>query len=140
MESIKGVLFGLLLFVVAFPCLFWNETRAVNDWQTLQSGRGAVVSVDAESVDPDNEGRLVHLSGRATTDETLDDVQFGVSESVLKLSRDVEMFQWKENQKKKKRKKLGGGEETVTEYSYEKVWSSSLIKSCLLYTSDAADE
>ena len=129
MESIKGVLFGLLLFVVAFPCLFWNETRAVNDWQTLQSGRGAVVSVDAESVDPDNEGRLVHLSGRATTDETLDDVQFGVSESVLKLSRDVEMFQWKENQKKKKRKKLGGGEETVTEYSYEKVWSSSLIKS-----------
>ena len=26
-NAIKGVVFGLLLFVVAFPLLFWNEGR-----------------------------------------------------------------------------------------------------------------
>ena len=28
-ESIKSVLFGVVLFGVAFPLLFWNEGRAV---------------------------------------------------------------------------------------------------------------
>ncbi|MCO4745074.1 MAG: TMEM43 family protein [Proteobacteria bacterium] len=129
MESIKGVAFGLLLFIIAFPCLFWNEIRAVNAWETLQSGRGAVVSVEAGTVDPGNEGALVHLSGKADTEETLSDVQFGISETAIKLSRDVEMYQWQQNEKKEKRKKVGGGEETVTTYSYEKVWKGTAIDS-----------
>ncbi|MGD9173519.1 MAG: TMEM43 family protein, partial [Desulfobacterales bacterium] len=39
------------------------------------------------------------------------------------------MYQWKESKNRKTRKKLGGGKETVTTYSYNKSWSSSLIDS-----------
>ena len=28
--SFKGLLFGLILFLGAFPLLFWNEGRAIN--------------------------------------------------------------------------------------------------------------
>ena len=71
--AIKGFLVGLLLFVVAFPLLFWNEGRAVKRYKTLKEGGGAVVSVTSESVDPDNAGKLIHTTGKADTDATLTD-------------------------------------------------------------------
>lgn len=130
MESIQGVLFGLLLFVLAFPLLFWNEGRAVKTAQSLAEGAGAVLSVTADEIDTANDGKLIHLTGQATTDETLTDQQFAISvPKALRLRRSVEMYQWQQDEKKEKRKKLGGGEETVTTYTYQKVWSSSLIDS-----------
>ena len=51
-DSIKGVLFGLLLFVIAFPLLFWNEGRAVRRAQDLAEGRGAVVEASATTDRP----------------------------------------------------------------------------------------
>jgi len=39
------------------------------------------------------------------------------------------MYQWQESSKSEKRNKLGGGTETVTTYSYSKVWSSRAIDS-----------
>ena len=66
--SIKNVVFGLVLFVVAFPVLFKNEGRAVIAAKRLEEGRGAVVSLPtANAVDPANEGKLVHVTGRAAT-------------------------------------------------------------------------
>src|SRR4051812_752026 len=38
LESIKSVLIGLVLFVVAFPLLFWNEGRAVHTAKCLAEG------------------------------------------------------------------------------------------------------
>ena len=127
--SIKGILFGLLMAVVAVPLLFWNEGRAVKRHKTLQEGAGAVVSVASDKVDAANEGKLVHLSGVADTTETLTDAKFGVSVQGLKLRRSAEMFQWKESTKTEKVKKLGGKEETRTTYTYSKEWSPTLIKS-----------
>ena len=51
-ESIKGVLVGILFFLGSFPLLFWNEGRAVRRAKDLEEGRGAVVAVAAETVDP----------------------------------------------------------------------------------------
>ena len=39
------------------------------------------------------------------------------------------MYQWKEEEKSETTKKLGGGEETVTTYSYSRVWDDSQINS-----------
>jgi len=128
-ESIKGVVFGLLLFVVAFPVLFWGEGRAVKRARTLESGAKQVITVKADAVDPSNNNKLVHLNGEAKTEETLSDPDFGVSANAIKLDRVVQMYQWKEHKESKTRKKLGGGQETVTEYSYEKAWAPTLIKS-----------
>jgi len=128
-ESIKGILVGGVLFLLAFPLLWWNEGRAVQTYKSLQEGRGAVVSVPAEKADAANEGRLVHLSGMATTQETLQDPLFSVTAQAIRLNRKAETYQWVETKKSEKRKKLGGGEETVTTYSYSKDWKDKRIDS-----------
>ncbi|WP_417908861.1 TMEM43 family protein [Candidatus Electronema sp. PJ] len=128
--AFKGIIFGFVLFIAAFPLLFWNEGRAVKTYKTLKEGSGAVVSVSADKVDPVNEGKLIHLSGKAVTEALLTDPIFGVSSAnALKLQRQVEMYQWHESSKSETKKKLGGGEETVTTYSYSTNWSNHAISS-----------
>ncbi len=129
LNSIKSVLFGLVLFVLAFPLLFWNEGRAVRTARSLEEGATSVVSVSADQVNSANEGKLVYLTGPATTTETLSDPDFSVSAPAIKLQRRVEMYQWQEEKKSESRNKLGGGTETVTTYSYHKIWSQPLIDS-----------
>lgn len=122
-ESIKGVLFGLLIFVLSFPLIWWNEGRAVQTAESLDEGAGAVISVEATKVDGGNEGKLVHLSGMASTTDVHKDADFGVEEKSIKLLRSVEMYQWVEKKKSKKKKKLGGKKETTTTYTYKREWS-----------------
>lgn len=129
-SSIKGILFGIVIFALGFPVLFWNEGRAVRRAQTLAEGRGAVVSVAADKVDQANEGKLVHLSGMATTEDTLTDPDFQISaEKAIRLSRSVEMYQWVEKKETKTKKKAGGKKQKITTYTYAKEWSSSEVQS-----------
>ena len=127
--AIKGIIFGFILFIIAFPLLFWNEGRAVKTYKTLKEGGGAVISVLADQVASNNEGKLIHLSGKATTEDILTDSVFGVSENALRLRRNVEMYQWQESSESETKKKLGGGTETVTTYSYSKGWEDNVISS-----------
>lgn len=128
-NAFKGILFGLILFAGSFFLLFWNEGRSVETYKTLKEGGKSVISVSADRVDPANAGKLVHLTGKAVTGATLADPDFGVSAQALKLGRVVEMYQWKEQKDSKTEKKLGGSEETVTTYTYTKVWSTDAINS-----------
>ncbi len=128
-ESIKSVLFGLVLFVAAFPVLFWNEGRAVRTAKSLKEGLGAVVSVPADAVNAGNEGKLVHVSGAVETDGPLTDEAFGVEAQGIKLIRTVEMYQWKEDEKSETKKKVGGSRQTTKTYTYSQEWSEDLIDS-----------
>jgi len=127
--AVAGVLVGLFLFLAAFPLLTWNEGRAIKRAKTLQMGSKAVVSVSAAAVDAANEGRLVHVNGDVAVEGEVTDADFGVSAPVIKLRRNVEMYQWAEEKKSETKSKLGGGEETVTTYSYSKKWSSGVMDS-----------
>lgn len=129
LASIKGVLVGGAFFVGSFPLLVWNEGRAVKTARSLEEGAGAVVSASAASMDAGNEGKLVHVSGEATTAESLADPDFGVRAPAIRLQRVVEMYQWDEDEKSETRNKLGGGTETVKTYTYNKAWSDDLIDS-----------
>jgi hypothetical protein len=128
-NSIKSFLFGLALFVASFPILWFNEGRAVRTEKSLEEGAGAVITVKSENVDPANNQKLVHMSGKAATTETLTDPDFLVAANAIKLRRNAEMYQWEEKKESKTQKKLGGGSETVTTYSYEKSWSDRAIDS-----------
>jgi len=127
--AVKGVLLGLLLFIIAFPLLSWNEGRAVKRYKTLQEGSGLVVAVTSASVDAANEGALIHVTGIADTELTLTDPVFGISAQALKLNRVVEMYQWEEDTQSTTKKKVGGSKETTTTYTYAKTWSDSAIDS-----------
>ncbi len=115
-DSIKSVGIGIVLFLVSFPLLWWNEGRAVQTAQSLEEGAGQVATVDPVKVDPANEGKLVHLSGLAQTDDVLKDSDFGISEKGIKLDRTVEMYQWVQKKKTKNKKKVGGKKVTKTTY------------------------
>lgn len=128
-DALIGIFVGLLLIVVSIGVLFWNEGRAVKRYKALKTGSSTVVSVPADTVSPENEGRLVHVTGLATTEEILSDPDFPVSANALVLKRSVEMYQWEEYTKSRTEKKVGGGERTIKEYHYRKKWSSSVIRS-----------
>jgi hypothetical protein len=128
-ESIKGVLFGLVLIVGSGIFLFWNEGRAVQTQRSLTEGASLVVPVDPARVDPANDGKLVHLSGDLKPGAPLTDPDFTVSATALRLVRVVEMYQWKEETKTETRKNVGGSEETVTTYEYVRTWSETRFDS-----------
>jgi len=127
--AIGGILFGLIMFLGSFGLLFWNEGRTVKRTRVLEEGAASVVTVSTESVDATNEGKLVHMTGQATTDEVLKDKEFGVSINAIKLKRVAEMYQWDEREETKTRKKTGGGTEKKTTYYYNKTWSQYHIDS-----------
>ena len=128
-EQAGRAVLGFVLFLAAFPVLFWNEGRAVDRAEALAEGKGAVVEVQAESVDPANNGELVYFYGDATTDQMLNDAEFGIEATALKLRRISEMYQWREDKEEKKEKTSSGGEKTVTRYKYKRVWSEDHIDS-----------
>lgn len=128
--SFGNILLGFILFLIAFPLLFWNEGRAVYRAQTLEEGVSIVTSINAKQIDKKNEGKLVHLTGLAESSETLTDTRFGLTQdNIIKLQRVVKIYQWQEQQHSKTEEKLGGGTETITTYTYIKAWDSELSNS-----------
>ena len=120
---------GFVLFLAAFPLLFWNEGRAVDVSMALEEGKGAVVPVVADAVDTSNDGKLIHFSGEATTQDMVTDLDFAIEARALKLRRVTEMYQWEEKKEERKEKVSGGSEKTITRYEYSKVWSELHIDS-----------
>ena len=127
-SSFKGVLVGLALFIAGFPILFWNEGRAVDTAKRLKEGAGAVVDVPADKVDAANEGKLVHVTGKADTKDVLSDEAFGVSATALRLMRTVEIYQTVEHAETKREKR---GDKTIekTTYTYSNEWCDKPVDS-----------
>ena len=127
--AIAGVVVGLLMVPASMGLIFWNEGRAVKTRKTLEEGAGRVVILPSATVDASHEGALVHLTGVATTDETVADDTFGVSVPAIRLERNAEMYQWRELKRSETRKRTGGSSETTTTYEYEQAWESNLVSS-----------
>lgn len=126
-NALKGILVGILLLLGAVALLWWNEGRAILTAKGLTEGAGLVVSVASDQIDPGNNGKLVHVSGRALTETALVDPDFPhMKAKALVLLRRVEMFQWREESQTKETKETGGSVVKETTYSYSRVWSSTL--------------
>ena len=114
------IILGIGLFLGSFCLLWWNEGHSVNRIRTLQEGRDSVVAVSSNTVEQNNNGALIYLSGQAYTHDILKDTLFGVEENALKLKRKVDMYQWEEDRER---------ENDITHYTYRKTWSEKLINS-----------
>lgn len=128
-DSVIGFFLGLVLIVGSIALLAWNEHRTLKTRKGLDEGKEVAVSTAASPVDASKEGLLVHVTGRTATAEGVSDPEFGLESEGLAIRREVQMYQWKENKKERKEKNVGGSETTITEYSYEKVWSDERIDS-----------
>jgi hypothetical protein len=128
--SFIGALIGVVMVVGSIVLLYWNEGRAVAAIRALDQAGRRLVEVKAEAVDRAADGRLVHLTGMMQAGAPATDVAFGIGGGdLLRLKRQVEMFQWKEQESTRTEKSLGGSETRTTTYSYRKQWSEAAIPS-----------
>jgi len=128
--SIKGVLIGLILFVVSFGVLYWNEGRV-----NLAPYAKKSIPVDATQTATVNAQTLVALSGQLTSSTNLGDT-YVKQGKYLALQRNVEIFAWTQETQSDKKKNLGGSEDTTTTYTYKKEWVKSPAESSKFKISD----
>jgi len=128
--SLVAALIGLILVPASIVLLYWNEGRAVDAIRALNRGAAAIFEVDAAQVDPQGNGKLVHVSGMMQPTTPARDPVFGVTgDGLLRLSRTVEMYQWKEETHSQSQQSVGGSKTTETTYTYQHVWSDQPIAS-----------
>lgn len=127
--STGGVIAGVCLFALSFYVLFTNEGRAVRTASALDEGLKQVVSLHTDvTLDPQNDGRLVHLSGPLRTAQPLYDPNYSVTVQAVKLKRQVEMYQWVEYSESRDYEE-NGEKKTETTYTYNTEWRSEVISS-----------
>ncbi len=128
--SFIGVLIGLLCIPGSVMLLGWNEYRTIHRTRGLIEAANVVKEV-ADPFEPASEfdGKLIHFSGKADTQEKLVDSDFHFESVALRMERQVEMYQWIERKETKTRNKTGGGSETVTTYHYDQNWHADRVNS-----------
>ncbi len=120
-ESIKGVVFGIILFLASFVVLWVNEGRTDMSRVAMKE----TVPVNAAALDVANEGKPVSVTGMLSSYETIGDPEFLNPGKYLSLTRNVEMYAWVEKSESTTEKNVGGSETTTTTYSYVQEWTSS---------------
>ncbi|HUO89387.1 MAG TPA: TMEM43 family protein [Rhizomicrobium sp.] len=130
MNSVIGILLGPVLVIGAIVLLSWNEGRAVQAIRGLAEASNAVVESSPDAVAPGNEGRLVHVTGKATASAAIQDADLNLTfADAVAVNRTVEMFQWKEKKEEKTQDNTGGSQTTTTTYTYSKAWSEDAVDS-----------
>jgi hypothetical protein len=117
MESFKNVIFGVLLFFGSFVLLYWNEGRVDMSKVALTA-----VQVNAEAVDATANGKMVSVTGKASTDDTIGDGLYLKPGNWMAMDRIVEMYAWDEEKKTKSQSNTGGSSTETTTYTYGKKW------------------
>ena len=118
----SGILGGLIFLVVGIGVLWSNEGRTVKTQAAIGEASKSYIQVKSDSVDSKNEGKLVATKGKLNIDsssELKDDI-FGIRVNAVKMRRNVEMYQWKEECSE---------EDEKTKCEYEKVWEDKVIDS-----------
>lgn len=128
-DALIGILIGLGLIIGAIVLIFWNEKHSLHTAQSLEQAHKILIAVPNSPVNNQNNMKVIYLSGLATTEDKLTDSVLGITLTAINLNRKVEMYQWEEKTETKTESQLGGSEKQTKTYTYNKVWSESLINS-----------
>lgn len=129
-NSFRGILGGFIIFIAGTALLWWNEGRVVKTDKMLNEAQDVTVELEnIDQINPEMDGKLVHATGFANTQDSLIDPTFGVGVTAIRLARDVEYYQWVEQSHQERKDKLGGKQEVTTTYTYKKKWTSSPVES-----------
>ena len=130
-SSLKNIVGWAVLIIVAIGLLYWNEWRSLQTAQSWDEVSKLVVEVPSDTVDANNNGKLVYTQWDVQTTESVDDATFDIPAitGAIALVRHAEMYQWKEKASTKTKDNVWWSQTKTTTYSYEKERSSKLIKS-----------
>jgi len=120
MSSFMGVVFGIALFLGSFVLLYWNEGRV-----DLSRVAMKALPVRVEAVDATANGKLVSVTGKATTEESVGDGIYLKPGNWIAVERKVEMYAWEETKTTKSQTNVGGSETETTTYTYNLVWTEN---------------
>ena len=120
-NSITGVFAGIILVIIGIGVLIYNERQNTINIKDVKELRDNYTEIKSDEVDKNDNDKLVVTSNVLTyNDEVLKDTLFNISQKTPKLTRTVEVYQWKEEKEES---------DDSTTYRYEKVWSDEIIKS-----------
>ena len=126
-----GIIPGILLTVASSTLQWWNEGRAVRDARMLSDAKRHVVELDSNApITPDNEGKLIHITGHIETNNGIVDPIHGLHRpNALQLVRNTQAYQWRE-QRSESRTRVSERETRVqVEYRYHKSWTARPLDS-----------
>lgn len=128
MDSVKGVfknlLAGVIFLIAAVLILWFNEGRNAYNIAVAAYVQKNAIQIESENIQEANNGLLVTATGKAVTNDMLQDLNIKLPETLV-LSRNVKMYQWRE--------KSNGNSDNKPKYSYVKEWSSFKIDSSNFY-------
>jgi hypothetical protein len=129
-SSLVGVLIGMILLPGAIFLLSWNEGRAVTAATGLKRGLSSIVEVRADTVNPQNNSKLVYLNGTVSGASPAVDPWNKLSATgLLRLQRRVEMYQWLERESETTSNNIGGSQTTQKTYTYSLGWAETAVNS-----------
>lgn len=117
--SLVAAVFGVGLFIGAFPLIWFGEGRT-NMAQVAASS----VAAPLARPDPANEGQLIAVTGPVEA-APLGDPPYLRPGAYLLVERVAEMYAWVEHKETRTRDEAGGGTRTETTYTYRKEWTAS---------------
>ena len=122
-KNSPGVLGGLILLAVGVAILWNNEGKVVKTQSAINEARKNYVDVKSDKINSKNDGKLVATKGKVKVDDdvVLKDNKFGISINAIKMKRNVEIYQWKEE--------CETDDNDKEKCTYEKVWEEELIDS-----------
>jgi hypothetical protein len=138
----KGVawLFGLFFLTLGTAIVVGYEIYWARVIVPEREGMATAISVNTDKLDPQNDGKLIHVTGELTGVENLTDPEFGVAVDALRLRRRVWMYQWEQgslqSQSSYGTEDSKGNSTTYLKtktYNYSKDWSEKIISSGSFY-------
>lgn len=124
--TILSVLFGAALLVGGWLLGSWSHEKASTHIELINIARDQAIAIPTDSIDPVNDDHLVFLTGQLSTANGALDREIGFQQTAVRLSRQVEMFQWEE---RSRRVNSASSTRSRLRYEYRKVWSEEIIDS-----------
>ncbi len=145
-EAAKNSMAAWVFLTIAFAMLVWNEVNYASKEEVTNSAASVAITVPNDKVNPENEGKLVNVSGMMETKGNMHDELFQLTIDGVEYKRTALMYQWTEVMKTGTARTtddvqisspdLNSAERKEGKYySYEKDWSERFWDSSNFYVS-----
>ena len=110
LNSVIGVLIGIVLFLGSFILLWWNEGNVIAEKNALNEVSHALVKGSADKPDHKIDNKLLYAVAKLDLDGKLGDAPYLKPGPYVALDRHAEMYQWVEKTERRTSKPLGGSQ------------------------------